>query len=86
MKAITFGSFRGGMDAVGSVLCLPCAKNLINKEPVEARHPDWKLISCPVCGQECYISPQHERTLQIYPQLTAACTECALSGRCRDGE
>lgn len=81
MKVIAFGPFRGGVDAVGAIVTLPCAKNLIHMGPVEVRHPDWKLINCPVCGQECYISPEREKVLQNYPQLTAACTDCALTRR-----
>ena len=60
------------------ILCLPCESSFIN--PVEEKHPDWELIACPVCGQGCYTSPSHKRTLELYPNMTATCTQCALRG------
>lgn len=58
------------------ILFLPCESSFT--EDVTDRHPDWELISCPVCGQGCYTSPRHKRTLKRYPKMTAACTQCAL--------
>ena len=64
------------------ILCLPREDSFLNcHPPVEQKHPDWKLISCPVCGDGCYISPDHEKTLAQYPSMGAACTICALRRR-----
>lgn len=64
-----------------NILCLPREDSFLHKQPpIEKTHPEWKLIRCPVCGDGCYISPDHYRTLEQYPGLTAACTVCALRG------
>ena len=64
------------------VLCLPREDSfLVDPEGVAARHPNWRLVNCPVCGDGCYISPDHERMLLTFPGLRATCTRCALEGR-----
>ena len=64
------------------ILCLPREDSFLHRQPsVEQDHPEWKLISCPVCGDSCYISPDHEYLLSKRPTLVAACTICALQGR-----
>lgn len=67
-------------EPLSGTLCLPCAKNVGDPEEVAKTHPDWELIPCPVCGQDCYISPDRKETLSLNLGLTAACTECAISG------
>lgn len=65
-----------------SILCLPRADSFLNKQPpIEETHPEWELIECPVCGDGCYISPDHVKTLAQFPTLGVACTQCALRGR-----
>lgn len=63
-------------------LCLPREDSFLNRQAqVEQDHPDWKLIPCPVCGDGCYISPDHEYILAGRPTMRADCTICALLGR-----
>ena len=64
------------------ILLLPREDSFLHKQPpVEEPHPDWKLIHCPVCGDGCYISPDHEYLLSRRQSLSAACTLCALNRR-----
>jgi len=65
-----------------NILCLPREDSFLHAQPpIEEKHPDWKLITCPVCGDGCYVSPDHERALKSIPGLKAACTQCALQGK-----
>ena len=62
-------------------LCLPREDSFLHMTPpIEEKHPDWQLVECPVCGDGCYISPDHEKTLALFPDMKAACTQCALRG------
>lgn len=63
------------------ILCLPREDSFLHSQPpVEEKHPDWKLVECPVCGDGCYISPDHEKALALFLDMKAACTQCALRG------
>jgi len=54
------------------VACMPLRKNI----PDASEKPDWKLVVCPVCGEECW---ENDLTrLVIADGCSAACTECAL--------
>lgn len=55
-------------------LPLPLFKNLGD---VRENHPDWKLIKCPECGQQCYEFPATTR-LQLTQGFKIMCTECAI--------
>lgn len=57
----------------GGVLCCPMKKNV----PVP-KNTSWNLITCPVCGCDCWSSDTHKEALQKEPDLKYACTECAL--------
>lgn len=37
------------------------------------------LVTCPVCGRECWETPEKVVAMQLEPKLLAACTECALA-------
>ena len=58
----------------GGILLLPLKKNL---KRAEENHPDWKLIKCPECGQECYEFPEAQR-LQLTQGVKLMCTECGI--------
>lgn len=58
----------------GGILLLPMKKNLGD---VSENHPDWKLISCPECGAECYEFPEAHR-LQLTQGVKLMCTECGI--------
>ena len=64
----------------GGIMAMPMKKNI----PVG--HADWKLVACPVCGEECWESDLHRITKATEPNLKAACTMCALrSGLLKGG-
>ena len=58
----------------GGAMLLPLKKNIGD---ASENHPDWKLIKCPICGQECYKLPEADE-LQIQQGVELMCTECAL--------
>lgn len=59
----------------GGIACMPLKKNI----PDASKMPDWKLIPCPVCGEECWES---DLLRQVVKQegCAGACTACALRG------
>jgi hypothetical protein len=60
------------------IVCLPTYRNLVTQD-VERKHPDWKLVECPSCGAECYLSPEAAAVLDAHPhRLVGACTDCAI--------
>ena len=64
-----------------NILCLPREDSFLNRQPpIKETNPNWKLIRCPICGDGCYTSPDHEKILEKRPDITAACTVCALRG------
>ena len=58
----------------GGILLLPLKKNL---KHAEENHPDWKLIKCPECGQDCFKYPEADR-LKLTQGVTLMCTECGI--------
>ena len=57
-------------------LCMPLVKHL--PADIQRKHPDWKAVQCPVCGTPCYESADMRKILKEEPQLTPACTMCAI--------
>ena len=56
----------------GGIACMPLKSNI----PDASKHPDWKLVNCPVCGAECW---ECDLTRQVVSEgCKAACTTCAL--------
>lgn len=53
------------------VICMPLQAN------VPAGHSDWRLTTCPVCGQECWETRKAREVIRD-EGLIAACTACAL--------
>lgn len=37
-----------GQNETGGVLLMPMKKN------IPKGHPEWSLVKCPICGQECW--------------------------------
>lgn len=56
----------------GGVMCMPLKRNIPDGDK------DWRLTTCPVCGEECWSSDAHELALELDPGLKVACTMCAL--------
>lgn len=65
--------FTGPIPGQRQIMTMPLAKNI--KMPPRA---GWELKQCPTCGQDCYEQDLHRLTKQQFPQIEAACTECAL--------
>ena len=63
-------------DAHSGVLCMPLEKHLPRN--IMDKHPDWKKISCPCCGKSCYESGRVRAARELFPEVKAACTICAL--------
>lgn len=42
----------------------------------EPEHPEWSLVKCPICGQECWRPMSRQELRQ--KKMQAACTECGL--------
>lgn len=57
----------------GSILSLPRYRNI--KYP---KDPTARLVSCPVCGEDCWENDDHRKLLQENPNIKAACTMCAI--------
>ncbi len=36
-----------GQNETGGILLMPMKKN------IPKGHPEWSLVKCPICGQEC---------------------------------
>lgn len=55
----------------GGFACMPLKQN------VPVGHDDWKLTTCPECGEECWETP----LLQTVKEqgAIALCTVCALT-------
>lgn len=58
----------------GGILAMPMKKN------VPIGHSDWELVTCPICGAECWESDLSRQAQKAEPGLRVACTECALRG------
>lgn len=52
-------------------ICLPLKKN------IPTGHSDWKLVKCPICGEECWESDLARQVLK-HGNMTGVCTLCAL--------
>lgn len=37
-----------GQNETGGILLMPMKKN------IPKGHPEWSLVKCPICGQECW--------------------------------
>lgn len=51
-------------------LLMPMKKN------IPKGHPEWSLVKCPICGQECWRPISRQELRQ--KKMQAACTECGL--------
>jgi len=55
-------------------VCMPRLDNIGIHSPVP---PDWKLVLCPECGDECFETDLC-RMIVKDPDNKAVCTKCAL--------
>ena len=46
------------------------------KKNIPKGHPEWSLVKCPICGQECWRPMSRQEIRQ--KKMQAACTECGL--------
>jgi len=51
-------------------MCMPLKRNIPDGRK------DWRLTTCPVCGEECWSSDAHELALKLDSGLKVACTMC----------
>lgn len=59
-----------GQTETGGILLMPMKKN------IPKGHPEWSLVKCPICGQECWRPISRQELRQ--KKMQAACTECGL--------
>lgn len=59
-----------GQNETGGILLMPMKKN------IPKGHPEWSLVKCPICGQECWRPMSRQKLRQ--KKMQAACTECGL--------
>lgn len=58
----------------GGLICLPLRSNI----PDASKHPDWRLVTCPSCGRECW-EPELARQVKGSGSRWSF-VPCALSG------
>lgn len=45
-------------------------------------NPEWKLATCPICGQDCWLQTGNaELVKQVYPGAKFVCSDCAWTGK-----
>lgn len=57
----------------GGILAMPLKANI-----PDPQRDDWKLVTCPICGAECWENDLARQAMAAEPELRAACTTCAL--------
>lgn len=57
----------------GGILAMPLKANI-----PDPQRDDWKLVTCPICGAECWENDIARQAMAAEPELHAACTACAL--------
>ena len=57
----------------GGILAMPLKANI-----PDPQRDDWKLVTCPICGAECWENDLARQAMAAEPELHAACTTCAL--------
>ena len=55
------------------ILAMPLKANI-----PDPQRDDWKLVTCPICGAECWENDLARQAMAAEPELRAACTTCAL--------
>ena len=58
-------------------VCMPLASNISDVEEVQERHPDWCLVRCPECGEDCWES-EIARSVIDGENVIGLCTQCSL--------
>ena len=57
----------------GGILAMPLKANI-----PDPQRDGWKLVTCPICGAECWETDLARQAMTAEPELRAACTTCAL--------
>lgn len=57
----------------GGILAMPLKANI-----PDPQRDDWKLVTCPICGAECWENDLARQAMAAEPELRVACTTCAL--------
>lgn len=57
-----------------NILMMPLERNVPTPQ-----HDDWKLTTCPKCGARCWESQIARDAMQVFPNMVAYCTNCALA-------
>ena len=57
----------------GGILAMPLKASI-----PDPQRDDWKLVTCPICGAECWENDLARQAMAAEPELRAACTACAL--------
>lgn len=73
-----FGPLEGEPEepvVAHGTLVLPCRED--GEEPQDA---SWKLVTCPVCGADCWESDGHREIMAKSPGLSVACSACVMTG------
>lgn len=55
----------------GGIAMMPLRRNIPEGKP------DWKLVKCPRCGQECWKRPEFASIIKEQG-MRELCTECSL--------
>ena len=69
---------RAGIDlgaASTGIIMMPL-KDAI-KGDVQAKHPDWWIVKCPVCGKRCWSMPSFQK-MKEKEGAQFICTKCAI--------
>ena len=71
-----FGPLEGEPEepaVAHGTLVLPCRED--GKEPLDE---SWKLVTCPICGADCWESDEHREIMAKSPGLSVACSACVM--------
>lgn len=60
---------------VHGTLVLPC-----REDGTEPQDESWELVTCPVCGADCWESDEHREIMAKSPGLSVACSACVMTG------
>ena len=66
------GRVRPWVKGDKGCVCLPLKKHIL-----DPKNNDWQLVTCPICGSECWESGLAREALKD-ENMESACTMCAL--------
>lgn len=65
-------------NKITQYVMLPRLDSFKDADEVKQMHPDWKVVTCPSCGTECFMGDT-ARHLAAGENMQAVCTRCALA-------